>query len=158
MDGDREAGAIACRQVAVTVGRDALAVQPCTGWRAAVRQDGDRAGAVDAVARARGDLAEDRAPKGACALGRDAAAAAVGEREALVRLGARDLDLVDAAADVQRGGSGGGRKQAGERGEDGGGSETDGDTLSWPTPRRARQRRGSSLSLPHRVSVLPRKT
>ena len=49
-------------------------------------------------------------------------------------LGARDLDLLDAAADVQRGGSSGGRKQAGKRGEDDGGGETDAHTLSWRTP------------------------
>jgi hypothetical protein len=51
-----------------------------------------------------------------------------------VRLGARDVDLLDAAADVQRGGSGRRRKQAGERGEDDGGRETDARTLSLADP------------------------
>jgi hypothetical protein len=44
------------------------------------------------------------------------------------------VDLLDAAADVQRGGSGRRRKQAGERGEDDGGRETDARTLSLADP------------------------
>jgi hypothetical protein len=147
---DREPGAVARRQVAVAVGRDALAVELGARRSAAVRQDGDRAGAVDAVAGARRDVAEEGGAKRAGPLGRDAAAGAVGERQALMWPRAADLDLLDAAADLQRGGRRGGRKQAGERGENGGGSEADPRTLSWE--------RGSSLSLPHRDSVWQRKT